>query len=550
MKYTTDPATLALVEFSDPTKFKTFTAKSNSSNVPPSTLWHRANGRPSKEDKAASQQYLTPPEEDALADYVLRMARNGYPLPVKFLRSLAWLIVRQRSSIFQLPPTDDEIPPPGHSWYQGFLKRHHEVKARRAKALDWKRHDHHIYDKVVEWFQVIGPELQHRDVDPANVYNMDETGVMLSVLNSLKVLVDRDDLRKSRGTCGNRTMITAVECISADGRCLNPLIIWPAATHRSTWTTHPTPGWHFACSKSGYTDTAISLYWVRNAFDPQTRDRAAGKPRILISDGFGTHESLEVLEFCYRNNIILCRLPSHTSHKLQPCDVGVFGPLKAAYREQAEKLYRGGSNTVGKQHFTYLYSKARRQAFSHRNALAGWSKTGLFPFNPGKVFGNIQRPPEACALRTGEEARAALGATESIISPTTCEGLASLCSKIEHNLHTLGDVPRLQLQKILNATEKAFAERNLLREENRALFEQNNEKAIRKSERATVVGHAKIMTYEDIVKKREEAARGLKRRQPQSTEREKKRSRGDEAISGRQEIRAWGLEQFCSVLDL
>ena len=58
---------------------------------------------------------------------------------------------------------------------------------------------------------------------------------------------------------------------------------------------------------------------------------------------------------CFENNIILCRIPSHTSHKLQPCDVGVFGLLKAAYREDIERLYRGGADTVGKQHFTSLY---------------------------------------------------------------------------------------------------------------------------------------------------------------------------------------------------
>jgi DDE superfamily endonuclease len=122
------------------------------------------------------------------------------------------------------------------------------------------------------------------------------------------------------------------ECISADGTYLNPLIVWPASTHRSTWTIHPTPGWHFACSKTGYTDTEISLSWIQHVFDPLTRQRANHKPRILINDGFGTHESLELMRYCFENNIILCRLPSHTSHKLQPCDVGVFGPLKTGYR--------------------------------------------------------------------------------------------------------------------------------------------------------------------------------------------------------------------------
>jgi len=89
-------------------------------------------------------------------------------------------------------------------------------------------------------------------------------------------------------------------------------------------------------------------------FDPQTKARAHHKPRILICDGVGTHETLEILEYCLENNIILCRFPSHTSHKLQPCDIGVFGPPKAAYRDQVERLYRGGANTVSKEHFTSL----------------------------------------------------------------------------------------------------------------------------------------------------------------------------------------------------
>jgi DDE superfamily endonuclease len=70
------------------------------------------------------------------------------------------------------------------------------------------------------------------------------------------------------------------------------------------------------------------------------------------------------MKFCFENNIILCQLPSHTSHKTQPCDVSPFGPLKTAYREQAERLFRGGANMIGKQHFTLLYDRARTAAFT------------------------------------------------------------------------------------------------------------------------------------------------------------------------------------------
>jgi hypothetical protein len=80
--------------------------------------------------------------------------------------------------------------------------------------------------------------------------------------------------------------------------------------------------------------------------------------------------------------MIFCRLPSHTSHKLQPCDVGTFGPSKIVYCEEVERLYRGGSNMIGKQHFTFLYDRAQRKAMTSWNIISGWSKTGLRPFDP------------------------------------------------------------------------------------------------------------------------------------------------------------------------
>jgi hypothetical protein len=124
---------------------------------------------------------------------------------------------------------------------------------------------------------------------------------------------------------------------------------------------------------------------------------------VLIWDGFGTHETLEVLEFCFENNIILCRMPSHTSHKLQPCDVAVFGPLKVAYREQVERMERGGVNTIGKQHFTYLYDPARERSLTKRNILAGWRGSGLFPFNPDRVLADTPMPPAELTIPKADE---------------------------------------------------------------------------------------------------------------------------------------------------
>jgi len=500
--------------------------------LPAATRWYRKNGRGTRRDKAAKEQYLSPQEEKGLANYVLRLCQNGYPLPVKVLRSLA-LIIRQRRC--KTPP-GEAIKPPAKNWPQGFYKRNPQLKARRMRAMAWERHDHTIYSKVVDWFSIIGEELAHPSILAENVYNMDETGVLLGKLGSLKVLVNKSELRNYRGAGSQRTLITVIECISAGGKCLDPLVIWPAATHRSNWTAHPTPGWHFACTDTGYTNKAINLYWIQHVFDPLTKPRANGKPRILISDGLASYESLDVMTFCFENNIILCRLPSHTSHKLQPCDVAVFGPLKTAYREQVEKLFRGGAGTIGKQHFPLLYSRARDIALTERTIRSAWSKAGLFPLNPGRVLGSLNPPPSlpepACPETTAVLDHNIIHPPLS--TPTSANGLKRMRGTLDEILDGLSNnKDKLCVQKVVNAAEQSFARCALLADENQSLILQNSEKKVRQAARATIAGPGKIMSYEDIVraqKAREE--NGAKPRRNKRTRGSCSRTRSELSESG------------------
>jgi hypothetical protein len=53
-------------------------------------------------------------------------------------------------------------------------------------------------------------------------------------------------------------MVTAIECMSASVEYLNLMIIWPASTYRSNWTTYSTPGWFYGLSETGYNDFVLS----------------------------------------------------------------------------------------------------------------------------------------------------------------------------------------------------------------------------------------------------------------------------------------------------
>src|SRR6266480_866096 len=512
-----DRASQALVQGIPPGVRNTYRALAEHSGVARSTLHDRAHGQRSKEEKAQSQQYLTPCEEKAVINFVLHMAEFGQCVRIKHIPSLAFSVTHQRSM-------NKPLKPPGRNWAQVFKKRHLELKARRMRALDWDRYN--IYDKVMDWFKKIGKVLQDPAIEPGNVYNMDETGVMLSMLGSVKVLVSKDDLRGYRGARVKRTVVTAIECMSADGRSLNPMIIWPASTHRANWTTYPTPGWHYAYSESGYTDSKISLEWLKRVFDPQTKERANHQPRVLICDGFGTHETLEILEFVIANNIILCRLPSHTSHKLQPCDIAVFAPLKAAYRDQVDRLERGGVGTIGKQHFTYLYSPARERALTKRNILAGWKASGLYPSNPDKVIKDIPKPvteptiseptiseptisePTIPILKTCEIDFCPQG--EVLQTPVTPEALTLLHNLIKQDACAEDEMSKQRLQrhiqKFANAAQTSFAERALQRDQILFLKKINNEAKVRRSTKPLVLGKAKIMSYEDLEEARAKRA--------------------------------------------
>jgi hypothetical protein len=112
-----------------------------------------------------------------------------------------------RSSILQHPTTDPKLRPLGKNWPQAFYKRHPELRSQRLKPIDWKRDDRYIREKIHQWFAVIGRELVDPGILLENVYNMDEAGVLLSVLNLLKVLVGKHDLREHRGGAVKRTLV-------------------------------------------------------------------------------------------------------------------------------------------------------------------------------------------------------------------------------------------------------------------------------------------------------------------------------------------------------
>jgi hypothetical protein len=103
-------------------------------------------------------------------------------------------------------------------------------------------------------------------------------------------------------------------------------------------------------------------------------------------DGHDSHNTTEFLDFCKDHKIITLCMPPHSSHLLQPLDVGCFAPLKRAYSTEISDLVRCHINHITKEEFLPAFKAAYDKAITKNNIQGAFRGAGLIPFNPDCVI--------------------------------------------------------------------------------------------------------------------------------------------------------------------
>ncbi|KAF2895537.1 hypothetical protein ILUMI_10642 [Ignelater luminosus] len=132
-------------------------------------------------------------------------------------------------------------------------------------------------------------------------------------------------------------------------------------------------------------------------------------PILLIADNHESHVNIASVRCCKENGIVLS-IPPHTSHKLQPLDVGVFGPFKS-YCSIAfnDWLTSHPGKTLSVKHIPQLTKLAYLRAFTASNIVNSFSKPGIWPLNRleflDEDFSSKNIPPKSNQSETelGEE---------------------------------------------------------------------------------------------------------------------------------------------------
>jgi DDE superfamily endonuclease len=153
-------------------------------------------------------------------------------------------------------------------------------------------------------------------------------------------------------------------------------------------------------SENGWTDDFLCKEWLRKSFIPQATARnTSGKPILLIYDGHGSHDTLDVITLSCEHNVILYCLPPHTTHKLQPLDVGVFGPFQRAWADRCDDIVEDTGKEMPREHFVKHYMEVRQKTFRKSTIISAFRKSGCWPVNP-EVFTDVDYSPSIVTSTT------------------------------------------------------------------------------------------------------------------------------------------------------
>ena len=492
----------------------------NAFNMPEATLRYHLSGRTSRSHAHEYRQILSNAEERTLVRWITHLTKTGFPASPTLAIQMAEEVRRNR---FSLTHAITSYPRPiGKSWLDRFRTRHPEIKGAWTRKIESARHKALSREVVTMWFEAVTQLRLEHQYTPDRIYNMDESGFAVGDSQSSRALVNIREESSWKVINGRQEWITAIECVSAAGVAIPPLIIFKAKYTNTAWIPADTPlDWRFSTSNSGWTSDSHAYEWITTVFEPATRPADPTLHRLLAMDGHGSHITAKLIAHCMEHAIDLLILPPHTSHKLQPLDMSVFSPLKRGLAAETDAASRLDSGRIQRVDWTNMYIRAREKALTSANIASGWKATGLEPLSPILVLDKLPTTPtpQPLLLQTpGQSSSLDLSLLHS--SPPEGTELRQANALFNAQIRDVNGVPspaKRYAKRMTRALETTQSELITIRKEfaeQRELLQTRKKR--KKGKRVALKGKFVFSTQEvlDIVKEAEEETAAKKSRKP------------------------------------
>jgi hypothetical protein len=185
------------------------------------------------------------------------------------------------------------------------------------------------------------------------------------------------------------------------------MVVYKALNVYTSWCERGPKGAIYSSSKSGWFDSFQFEKWFFDLMLPHLK-KLPGK-KMLVGDNLSSHISSSVIQACKANQIEFVCLPPNSTDKLQPLDVGVFGPLKAAWRVILTEYKGRHPSQVGipKTDFPRLLATLLERTNPAQYMPAAFDRCGLYPVNVARA---VERIPHR-SIESSESARELLNST-------------------------------------------------------------------------------------------------------------------------------------------
>lgn len=263
--------------------------------------------------------------ETQLADHLRWLDDHFFGLSITQVRKLAYEIA-EKNHIPHPFNVDKQIA--GKKWFYNFRARHPELTIRQPEGTSMARTKGFNRDSVNEFFDIYEKLVEEHGFTVVTTYNMDESGFTTVPKKSAKVVSTKGKRRCGAMTSGERgANTTFVCCMNGIGSFVPPMIIYKRGKMHPSLGRNAPVNSIISVSESGYINSELFVQWLQHFIDHvrPTADRKV----LLILDGHTSHSlNLKAITLARENYITLLQLPAHTTHRLQPLDVGIFGPLQ------------------------------------------------------------------------------------------------------------------------------------------------------------------------------------------------------------------------------
>lgn len=123
----------------------------------------------------------------------------------------------------------------GKRWINGFLYRNNDIKLKKSRTLKSSRAKESVPEKIDEFLELLGQQIEKKQVKPQNITNLDENGVQKGESEGGQVLgtVLRKgaEVKKSEAT----TWVSILKAIVASGKRLTPLVVFTNRSLQAQW---------------------------------------------------------------------------------------------------------------------------------------------------------------------------------------------------------------------------------------------------------------------------------------------------------------------------